>query len=157
MSLVVESAPHEQIDLHFEDDTGKVRVTPDNDTLLLLSVEEAINACRAFKRQLEFKSQFDQLLNALGAWIQARRPKISQAFLTTRDAGLLFLVVTATMQHDGDLEVDLTELDMQMANEAAYHLINLQVLAIPSCPPAAAHTFLSKKMALRFVIDAHRS
>ena len=153
MSAAAEKVPSDLVDLHFEDETGKVRVTPDNDTLLLMSVEEAIIACRAFKKQLEFKSQFDHLLNALGAWIKSRLHKISLAFLTTRDAGLLFLVVTAAANRDDELESDITELDMQVANEADYHLIDLSVLIIPNCPKDSVHSFLSRKMALRFVID----
>jgi hypothetical protein len=155
-SAAIERLQGEQIELHFEDDSGKVRVTPGDDTLLLLSVEEAIKACRAFKKQLEFKSQFDHLLNALWAWIKPRREKVCQAYLTTRDAGLLFLVVTQAAERDEEFEADITELDIQVANDAAYHLIDLSVLVIPNCPRESVYSFLSRKMALRFVPDGNR-
>lgn len=144
------------IELHFEDDTGKVRVTPADNTLLLLSVEEAIAACRAFKKQLEFKGQFDQLINTLGVWLKARRDRVAQAFLTTRDAGLLLLIVTKSAAYDQAFEADVTELDIQIANDTDYHLIDLSILAIPNCQQESVHSFLSRKMMLRYVIDGDR-
>ena len=157
MSLTAPDNLSDQIVLHFEDDSGGiVRVTPDNDTLLLLSVEEAISACRAFKKQLEFKSQFDNLLKTLWTWIKAHRQTIEQAHLTTRDAGLLFLVQTQAAKRDDAFESDLTELDLQIANDSDFHLIDLSVLAIPKCPKDSVQSFLSRKMALRFAIDGDR-
>jgi hypothetical protein len=150
------AAPTDFIDLHFEHGTGQVRVIPPDKDLMILSVKEAIEACRAFNDQIHFKSQFDLLLNALGAWINARRGKISQAFLTTRDAGLLLLIVTKSVQYDAEFESELTELDIETANDGDYSLIPLSVLAIPACPADSVHSFLSRKMVLRFVIDGKR-
>jgi hypothetical protein len=146
----------ELVELHFEDGTGKVRVTPADNSLLLLSVEEAIAACRAFKTQLEFKSQFDLLLNTLGTWINAQREKIAQAFLTTREGGLLFLLVTKSRAYDDALEAEITALDLQVANDTDFHLIDLNILAIPSCDEQSVQSFLSRKMVLRYVIDGDR-
>lgn len=143
---------NDSIELHFEEKTGIVRVTPGDDTLLLMSVEEAIHACRAFKRQLEFKGQFDQLLKCVWQWLTARREKVSNAFLTTRDEGLLLLIVTETSERDETLESEITELDLQIANDADYRLIDLSVLAIPKCPKESIQSFLSRKMSLRFVL-----
>jgi uncharacterized protein YjaG (DUF416 family) len=144
------------IDLHFEDQSGQVRVIPPDKDLMILSVKEAIEACRAFNDQIDFKSQFDALLNALGAWINARREKFSEAFLTTRDAGLLLLIVMKSSQYDVELESQITELDMAIANDADYALIPFSALAIPACPADSVHSFLSRKLALRYVIDGDR-
>jgi hypothetical protein len=146
------AASADVIDLHFEDDSGGVRITPPDRDLMVLSVKEAVEACRAFNDQIAFKDQFDQLLDRLGAWIKARQEKISQVFITTRDAGLLLLVVTKFAGYDADFEAELTELDMEIANDADFSLIPLGVLAIPTCPPDSVHSFLSRKMALRYVI-----
>jgi len=91
-------------------------------------------------------------LDTLGGWIKARQDKISQAFITTRDAGLLLLIVVKSASYDAGFEAELTELDMEIANDADFNLIPLGVLAIPMCPPDSVHSFLSRKMALRYVI-----
>ena len=140
------------IDLHFADDSGRVRVTPPNKDLMVLSVNEAIEACRAFNDQISFKNQFDLLLDTLGGWIKARQDRISQAFITTRDAGLLLLIVLKSASYDAGFEAELTELDIEIANDADFNLIPLGVLAIPTCPLDSVHSFLSRKMALRYVI-----
>lgn len=146
----------ELIELHFDNEDGKVRVIPADNTLLLMSVEEAISACRASKQQLEFNAQYSQLLNKLGGWIDARKGQIAQAYLTLRDAGLLLLIVTKAAEYGDELEAQITELDMEIANDTDYHLIDLSVLAIPSCSKDSVSSFLSRKMRLSFVVDGDR-
>ena len=144
------------IDLHFQDDSGSVRITPEDNDLMILSVHEAISACRAFADQIRFKSQFDALLVRIGGWIRTRSEKISSAFITTRDAGLLLLIVTKSREYDSDFESDITDLDIQVANEPDFGMIELSVLAIPNCPLESVNSFLSKKMQLRYAIDGDR-
>ena len=141
------------IDLHFQDDGGSVRITPEDNDLMILSVREAINACRAFADQIRFKSQFDGLLARIGVWVRARSEKISSAFITTRDAGLLLLIVMKSKAYDCDFESDITDLDIQIANEPDFGMIDLSVLAIPNCPLESVNSFLSKKLQLRYAID----
>lgn len=144
------------IDLHFQDDGATVRVTPQDKDLMILSVKEAINACRAFADQIRFKSQFDALLSRIGVWIKSRQERISAAFITTRDAGLLLLIVTKNKAYDDDLESEITDLDIQVANDADFGMIDLSILAIPNSPPETVRSFLSKKMQLRYAIDGER-
>ena len=143
----------EPIDLHFEDHAGTVRVIPEDSDLMILSVNEAIEACRAFDQQLQFKRQFDMLINTLGAWLQARKDRIAEAFVTTRDAGLLLLIVTKAPKYDTQFESDVTDLDIQIANDSDYKLIDLSVLALPKCPQESVYSFLSRQMRLRYVIE----
>lgn len=143
----------EFIDLHFRDDDGTVRVIPSDQDLMILSVNEAINACRAFTEATRFKVQFDTLLNTIGKWLTTNQSSVAQAFLTTRDAGLLLLVVMKGEKYDSALEKEITELDIRIANDPDCQLIDLSVLAIPNCPKDSLQSFLSRKMQLRYVID----
>ena len=101
--------------------------------LMAMPVEVAVEACRAFKEQIAFKDQFDMLLDRLAEWIDRREDKLDQAFLTTRDSGLLFLVVLTQKELNEGIESDLTELDLEIANDDDFDLIRLSVHAIPKC------------------------
>ena len=144
------------IELHFENREGRVRVVPPDNDVMAMPVEMAVAACQAFKTQILFKDQFDQLLETLGEWIGDRREKIADAFLTVRDSGLLFLVVTHGKHQDDELESALTELDLEIAHDKDFGLITLGVHAIPQGRPDATASFVSKKMVLRFVSDGDR-
>lgn len=141
------------IELHFANREGRVCVVPPDNDLMAMPVDMAIAACQAFNTQIRFKSQFDQLLEKLGEWLEQRRDALDDAFLTLRDSGLLFLVVTKSHQHDEDLISDLTDLDLEIAQEPDYDLISLSVHAVPRGP---VDSFISQKMALRFVPDGDR-
>lgn len=150
---MVPSATANVIDLHFNNETGRVRITPSSEDLMVLSVAHAIQACRAYDQQIRFNSQFELLLSRLGVWIKEHSESIAEAFLTTRDAGLLFLIVSKEASYDDNLESDITELEIDIANDNDYYLIGLNVLAIPNCSRDGMQSFLSKKMQLRYVVD----
>ena len=144
------------IDLHFLDGEERVRITPGDKDLMILSVHEAISACRAFADQIRFQSQFDSLLARIGGWIKSRADKISSAFVTTRDSGLLLLVVMREKEHSSDFETEITDLDIEIANDPDFGMIDLSILAIPNCPTDSVHSFLSRKLQLRYAIDGDR-
>ena len=144
------------VELHFENRDGQVTVVHPDNHVMAMSVGEAIEACRAFNKQIEFKIQFDTLLQRLAEWLREHSEFFDRAFLTTRDSGLLFLVVTKEKTFNEKLEEDLTELDLEIANDADFTLIRLAVHAIPYCTDDEANSFLSKDLALRFVARGKR-
>jgi hypothetical protein len=150
MSLAGLTPQTEIIELHFENRDGQVRVMLPDNHIMAMSVEVAVHACRAFKHQILFKSQFDSLLPFLGEWIEQHRENVKQAYLTTRDSGLLFLVVTNDIAFKDSFEDELTSLDIEVANDNDYNLITLNVLAIPPSCDEDTKSFISKKLALRF-------
>jgi len=145
------------IELHFEDKEGKVRIVPPDRDLMTIPVAMAIEACRAFNQQIVFKDQFDMLVDYLGRWIDQHREQVADAYLTVRDAGLLFLVVRRATSYDEAFESALTDLDLEIANDDDYGLISLSVLGLPSMDEHSVHTFLSHKMALRYQVNGGRS
>ena len=138
------------IELHFENRDGQVRVMLPDNHIMAMSVEVAVHACRAFKDQILFKSQFDGLLPYLAEWIDLHSDDVKEAYLTTRDSGLLFLVVTKGKTFNGSFEDELTGLDIEVANDTDYSLINMNVLAIPPSGDEDTHSFISNKLELRF-------
>ena len=138
------------IELHFENRDGQVRVVLPDNHIMAISVEAAVHACRAFTNQILFKGQFDCLLDHLADWIDRHRSAIDEAYLTTRDSGLLFVVVTQSKTFDSAFEDELTALDIEVANDSDYSLIGMNVLAIPPSGDDTTHSFISKKLGIRF-------
>ena len=143
MPALEDIQPRSFVELHWEND-DMVRVVLPNNAEMVLTIEGAIQACRAYKDQIRFKGQFDQLLQRLGRWVREHRAALHKAFVTTRDRGLLFLAVTKGKEYNGDLESQLTELDLEIANDVDSSLIHLDVLAIPFCSDSAIRAFLSR-------------
>jgi hypothetical protein len=158
MATTVPSRPASQrefIELHFENQDGKVRVAPADRDMLVMSVNSAVEACRAYRDQIVFNDQFHLLLSRLGQWVRERAAKIANAFLTTRDDGILFLIVMKEKQFDGEFEEELTQLDIDIANDGDFALIRLSVHAVPNCTEDEFRSFLASK-AIRFNVDGER-
>lgn len=152
--------PVSPIELHFEDQGGKVRVTAPDRHVMIVPVSVAVEACRAFQDQIAFNDQFNDLLDRLARWIVDHRRQVSQAFLTVHDAGLLFLVVQQGTEFDPDLENSLSELSLEIANDTDYSLIRLVVHAVPNCGREIYEAFLSSRMSLRYgteVVSAQKT
>ena len=141
------------IDLHFEDRDGRVKVVPPNRDIMVIPVEEAIAACRAFKDQIEFGDQFKLLLERLGDWILERKPFLREAFVVVRDQGLLFLVVMDGVSFDSPFEDELTDLDIEIANNDDYRLIRLDVLALPKCSGDSVNSFLASGKTFKYRLN----
>lgn len=148
------------IELHFEDQDGKVRVVAPDKHVMIVPVSVAVEACRAFQNQIAFNEQFSGLLDRLARWIIDQKGQVSQAFLTVHDAGLLFLVIQQGIEFDSDLESSLSELSLEIANDTDYSLIRLVVHALPNCGREIFETFLSSRMSLRYgseVVSAQKT
>ena len=128
-----------------EETGGQVQVIRRNRDQFFLSLGEAVAVCAAFAAsKAEFKSQMPDLLDKLSDWVKARQARIKSAFFTVRpDNSALFVVTQKESPFDETLSNDLTDLDIEIANSAAYSLINLDVLAIPAVSRDSANAFLS--------------
>jgi len=92
----------------------------------------------------DFSSQLSDLLDLLGRWVEDRRDRIKAAFVTVRPGGdILLLVMQKDIPFDEQLSSELTQLDIDVANNEAYELIDFDVLAIPAVSRKSADAFLS--------------
>lgn len=157
MSRGIHSQQSDVLELHYENRGGRVQITCPDNHIIISSVEVAIDACRAYTSQLQFKEQFDSLMDRLASWVDARLELIQDSYLTVRDSGLLFLVVTKNTHFDDALETALTELDLEVSHDSDFDLICLSVHAIPNADKDTIRSFVSRKMALRFVKNVERS
>ena len=154
VSNALDDNPPEMVDLDWElREDGRVKVTGPDKHTMVLPIEAAIQACRALKDQILFGDQFDLLLDHLAEWVQQRQPDLKAAYLTVCDTGLLFVAVRNTRQYDTAFEDELTELDLEIANDTAYDLIRFDVQGLPDVPQESVRSFLSAKTTLRYPVN----
>ena len=122
-----------------------------NEDRFLLTVEQAVRACKASDRALRFSKQFEQLLTRkLPEWIATNRASISSAHLTIRETDILFVVVQSSVEMDPQLVDSLTALDISIACDEAFDLIQLNVLSLPLVAREGASAFLSDGKILNY-------
>jgi hypothetical protein len=117
----------------------------------ILSVEKAIRACQVADTQLRFAEDFrNELLPRLAVWVRERRGRVASAYLTVREDGLLFVVVQASRHYDGQLEDELTALDVEIARHPTLKRMQLDVLALPEVSEEAYQSFLDPEHTLAY-------
>jgi hypothetical protein len=119
-----------------------VTVHPEDGDLFSLT-KQMIARSGQISYQIEaFENQLETLKRDLESWFARRSDSVAEAFLVLKGDHFLFLVVTKGKAHDGDLEDALTDLDMKVAQDSDYDLINLSVLALPAFAEDAIQSFL---------------
>ena len=138
---------------YFEKDRQVVIRPKDND-VFVRSVEQIIETCdigeRTLRRALQFKKQFEDLLQKLAQWLTANNHRVHKAFLTMREGRLLFLVIKIGPRYDDELEDSLTDLDIAVATSPELDMLRLDVLCLPEVSMEAAHSFLPPPLKLEF-------
>ncbi len=90
------------------------------------------------------------LQRELARWLNGRSD-ISNAYLTVRDGGFLFLVVKNDASYSESLEDELSELDIQLANDKLINSLSVDVLALPHASAVAVDTFIDSIFVVQFV------
>lgn len=128
---------------------GLITVTPDNADRFSIRVGEAITACLRLKADEQAQQRFDLLLKRLGRWILDRPTQVRDAYVTTRDGVLCFLVVHSTPAYDAAFQDALAELDIELARDPDIRF-PVEVMAIPPISDKAMQSFLASELQLRF-------
>lgn len=121
---------------------GKVLVHTDSNDKFLLTMEEAVKACRAWNHLAEFHRQMDELMGKLSEWVRENAHRAKEAYLGVKPSGLLFLVVMSGKKFDESLEDSLTDLDIEVANSRDFSHLRLDVMAIPDGPRDCIDSFM---------------
>ncbi len=130
------------IQLDCSDEGSRVVVTPENQDRFVLSVRDAAEACRAARAVDSFVAQFNALLQRLARWLRDHPDACRKAFVTVRDAGLLFVIVGPAARHEAEVEEALTDLDLEVARDPSLDKMDLNVMALPLSGEAAYESFL---------------
>ena len=147
ISLPEQKAP---ILLSWREEGRKIIIVPDDDYRFTQTVDEAIRACQSIKTTADFQIQFKKTLNLLAVWIKKNTKHIAKAYLTIRDAGLLFVIIQKGIKYNGKFEDTLTALDLKIANQKTLSDIKLNVMALPNTTRDVYETFLSPEYTLKY-------
>lgn len=146
---------YEPIKLNYQEKGRRVLVTPEDEDRFGLTVQEAIDACRARDHSYKFTKQFEAMLEVLMTWYHCHDADVDKAFLTVHDSRLLFLVVTKHTAYNAEFEDELTKLDLEIAQNEKYDVVVLNVLALPPVSMQALSSFLTPESTLALP-NAHR-
>lgn len=119
-----------------------VTIHPENGDVFTLSKQMIARSGRLMSRIEAFEQQLATLKLDLESWAAAHSESVAEAFLVLKGDHFVFLAVLKGKAYDSVLEDALTELDMQVAQNPDYNLINLSVLALPAFAEDAIRSFL---------------
>ena len=122
-----------------------VTVLPENGDLFSLTKQMIARSGQIAYKIDAFESQLAALRLELEAWALHRAKVVDEAFLVLKGEHFLFLVVLKGTAYDGAFEDDLTELDIRVAQNPDYDLINLSVLALPAFAEDVIRSFLPQR------------
>lgn len=157
------AATSERTSILLLDATGSaetVFVMPEDRDNFCVTVEEAIKGCRVIECSYRQIRQFQELTEELHAWVQQRRGRIHDAYLTLRPTGALFVVVQREAACDHALVDELTDLDIRIANDRErFGLLNLDVLSVPRVSRESLTAFLTSGLVISYAeqSSAHAS
>lgn len=125
-------------------DGRKVMVTKGGEDRFVVTQKQAVEACHTVSELGQSLTQFHELAKVLGEWINKHTARIFEARLAVGRSGLLFVVTQVAEEFDEVLMQELTELDIQVANNESFNLITMNVLAIPRVSEEATTAFVQK-------------
>ncbi len=147
----------EPIRLKFSEKGRRVHVQPEDNDRFVLTVHDAIAACRLHIENERIRDviegAFRVLLDTLGEWVVEHREKVASAFLTRRSGAYLFLVVMKGSKYDEEFTDDATELDWQIGRNQLFAAFQVSVLEIPNCSPPEYQTFVDPNFCFQFPTD----
>ncbi len=143
------------IQLQWKNKRHPVVVTPADEDRFCITVDEAIHACKAASSSAKFTGQFKVLLDYLADWLRQNKKIVQCAYLTVRDAGLMFLPVKKEVPYNRAFENSLTDLDLAVANDPNFDLIKLSVLSLPPVSNDAINSFISTEPTPLFYTNAN--
>lgn len=143
------SSRMEAIQLRWQETSREIVISPEDQDRFTATVEEAIKACQSsIQGFAKFQQAFKSLLTRLQSWISEHEKDVDSAYLSVRDAGLLFVVVRKGASYDRDFEDLLTQVDLEIANDSEFNTIRMNVLALPNCPSDSITAFVSPEYAI---------
>ena len=131
------------------DDDRDLRYTTEDNHIGHTSVKQTIQCLQFTNMFFDAASCLNDIKDKLAIWTYQNKEKIEKAFLTIRNNGFLFLVITKSKSFDEDFEDKLSDLDISIAVSHETDLpinTSLSVQALPNCSENQYKAFLSHDM-----------
>lgn len=126
-----------------EDSAAQALVRMSDGDTFYVAIADAARACLSVDKMKEFAPRFRAFLQVLEQWVAANKARIKSAHLTIRERDMLFLVMQREQEFDPGLSDALTDLDMAIAQNPEYQMIDMEVLAIPAVGERSMKAFLA--------------
>ncbi|MEX0716151.1 MAG: hypothetical protein WD066_06175 [Planctomycetaceae bacterium] len=107
----------------------QVVVVADDEDRFVTTAGEAARACKRAADDQEFIAQFRAFLARVHEWCEIHSAAVEKGFVTITDGGLHVLLCLANPNYDFDLEDELVELDLELADD--FPLCTAEVLQVP--------------------------
>lgn len=130
---------------HEDDVTGVVVETNEEDRFVL-SLQDAIQACRSIEKANEYLSQLSGVFRRLTTWLNERPEKIDRAYLSLSGDGLDFTIVQRSNRFDPEIDEPLVDLDISIAKSEEFNLITLDVMSLPYCDEDNVLSFVKPRL-----------
>lgn len=109
----------------------------------ILTANEVVTACQAQTRAADCVSQFKDLLEKLGKFVGTWSEQIHHALITVRSRDMMFLVVAKDIARNEQLNDALTDLEISVANDEGFGLLEFTTLCLPRCSSDNVRQFAS--------------
>jgi hypothetical protein len=135
------------------DDVQVIRLDGDR---FVTTAQEAINFLSLAGRAVEFQRQLKELLDRLYDWVEERKERIGSAYIAFGRDGLTLVIVQRAVAFDFTFEDQLTDLDLEVANEQLFRLIPFSTLLVPKVGDAVLKSFLSSGQIIQHRLNAEQ-
>ena len=130
---------------------SQVLVVPEDKDKFCMSIEAAIEACHVYEQvQSRFKDQVDRLQEHLAVWLENHTSKLSKVFLTLKQGGFLFIIVTKRSKFDSNLHDCVSDLILDIANDPEFSVINFDSQVLPPMDSDFLAAFINPNWTLEY-------
>ncbi len=109
---------------------------------IVLSDEDLQGACRFADRRREFRGQFRELFEKIDHWVNANLEKIDRVHLSFAPKGIDLTVVRKGLAFDREFNRSLTRLDIEVARDERFNLIDFHVMVLPFSAESTVRSFV---------------
>ncbi len=129
-----------------------ITVTPRDHDRFSMRMQVAIELLQKREKRDRVTGQISLLFRQLAAWLKDRND-IQSAYVTLRDGELAFVVVHDSETYDAEFEDELSDLDIQIANDVDLPDIEMSVFSLPMVSDEALDSFLHTEV--QFKLEPH--
>ena len=135
------------------DDVQVIRLDGDR---FVTTAQEAIDFLSLAGRAVEFQRQLRELLDRLYQWVDERKQLIGSAYIVFGGEGVTLVIVQRAVTFDFAFEEELTDLDIEVANENLFRLIPFSTLLVPKVGDTVLKSFLSSGQIMQHRLNAEQ-
>ncbi len=125
-----------------EPEGGRVLITPKEGEAFGLSIDDVVRACRSQEKIGMFTQQLGDLLERVGKWLAERTTEVHKAYFGLEPDGAVVAVVRRDKRFNPDFEMALSDLDLSIAQDPGFDLIQLRLLTLPYSPDETVASFV---------------